>query len=160
FLCPRCGVRTDDVEAAAPGPAVLAAEPVDRLSLATGLLVGLLLAQGLYYALRHLMAALLLAPGDLQAEAEFWAGPQGLLMQQLAQALALLVGSMVAAAGQRRGWAVGAVVGLANALLLNGMLTLIGRPPDDLIRYGLPLVHAGLGAVGGLLGCRIWQPAP
>jgi hypothetical protein len=161
FLCPRCGIRTEDKDPSArPGPSATAADPADAITPAIGVLIGLLLAQGLYYALRHLMTALLLMNGDVRAEAEFWAGGHGLVMQQATQALALVVGSMVAAAGQRYGWALGAALGVVNSLLLVSLQTLVGSPPDALIRFGQPLLHAALGAVGGLLGGRIWQPAP
>ena len=89
LLCPQCGVRTADADAPpAAGPAAGDEPP------ATGLLVGLLLAQGLYYALRHLATAWLLASGTMP-EAEFWGSFRGLITLQGLQMVALLVGGIV-----------------------------------------------------------------
>src|SRR5438034_915644 len=110
LLCPQCGVRTADADAPpAAGPAAGDEPP------ATGLLVGLLLAQGLYYALRHLATAWLLASGTMP-EAEFWGSFRGLITLQGLQMVALLVGGMLVAAGRRHGLLLGGGLGLLNGL--------------------------------------------
>jgi hypothetical protein len=162
FLCPRCGTRTDDTEAPAnlapaAAPAAEAAEP---LSAGTGLFMGLLLAQGLYYALRHLVTALLLAAGDPAAEAEYWAGFHGLVTQHTLQTITLLLGGMIAGAGQKHGLVIGVTLGAANAILLMGLPALAGQLPNELLLIGQPLLHMVVGAAGGYLGSRVWQQAP
>src|SRR5436305_14238582 len=105
MLCPRCGVRTDDASTAAM-PAI---PMTDDTSSVGGLLVGLLLAQGLYYAFRHIAVAWLLFTGDPAREADFWdRSLAGLVTLQALQAAALLAGGMVATAGRHHGVAVGA----------------------------------------------------
>jgi hypothetical protein len=126
-----------------------------------GFFVGLLLAQGLYYALRHLTVAWLLATGDPAFEADFWERSfAGFVTAQALQGVALLVGSMFAAAGRRRGLILGAGLGLVNAMLLLGLQRLFHQPMVDLTWYGQPVLHALVGAVGGAIGSRVWQPPP
>ncbi len=156
LLCPRCGVRTADGAAGAAAPAGLAGP-----SPAGALAVGLLLAQGFYYALWHLADAGLLACGGEAAEIGFWQNSfAGLLTSQALQAGALFVGAMLAAAGRRRGLLIGTALGFANAALLIGLPLLIRRPADEMIWYIQPVLHAFVGAVGGAVGSRVWQPAP
>jgi hypothetical protein len=161
FLCPHCGIRTDDAEGSgAFGKALPTVRPPDGPSLGGGLLIGLLLAQGLYYALHHLGSAVLLAGGDAAAEAAYWGSFDGLIVQQAMQAVTLLLGGMIAAAGQRHGLAVGAGVGGLNALLAIGLRLAAREPTDELFLYGQPVLHAFVGAIGGVIGSRLWQPAP
>ena len=92
-MCPGCGIATD----ARPVPAA-----ADESASAGGWVVGLVLAQGLYYALRHLANAWLLAQGAGVTEAAFWDDRfAGLLTAQGLQAMALFAGGMLAAAGRR-----------------------------------------------------------
>jgi hypothetical protein len=98
--------------------------------------------------------------GDSAAEWSFWAGFDGLVAQQSIQAATLLVGGMVAGAGQRHGLALGAGVGLMDALLSLGLKLVSREAPGELVVFGQPVLHAFVGAVGGVIGCRIWQPAP
>jgi hypothetical protein len=159
FLCPRCGVRTDDAEMPLPASRALA-ETADELTPWNGVFAGLLLAQGLYYALRHLVSAALLWSGDAGADVEFWASPNGQAVQQVTQAVALFVGSTVAGAGQSYALAIGAAVGVVNAVLIISLQALVGQLPDEMTLYVQPLLHALLGAVGGAIGGRIWRPVP
>jgi hypothetical protein len=119
-----------------------------------------LLAQGLYYAAHHLGSAYLLAGSDVAAAAAFWDGFDGLVVQQLMQATTLLIGGLIAGAGQRHGLAVGATVGVLSAALTIGMKLMAHEWPNDLILYGQPILLPFVGAVGGLIGSRVWQPAP
>jgi hypothetical protein len=151
-MCPGCGIATD----APPVPVA-----ADESASAGGWVVGLVLAQGLYYALRHLANAWLLAQGDKVTEAGFWDDRfAGLLTAQGLQAAALFAGGMLAAAGRRRGWAIGASLGLVNALLLIGLQVAMLRQPDEITLYATPLLHAFVGAVAGIVGSRVWQPVP
>jgi hypothetical protein len=153
-LCPRCGIRTttDSAESAAA--------PDEALAVGAWL-VGLLLAQGLYYSLSHLVSAYLLARGGETADTNFWNEDlSGLVTRQGLQAGALFVGAMLAAAGQRRGLMIGAFLGLVNSLLLVMLPILFRRSTEEAIWYVQPFLHAFVGAAGGAVGSRVWQPAP
>jgi hypothetical protein len=157
LLCPRCGVRTTDPAA----PASSSEFTHESASPASGFLVGLLLAQGLYYALRHLATAWLLATGNAAAEADFWDNTvNGLVTSQALQGSALLIGGMMAAAGQRRGLVIGASLGAVNGLLLLALNNLKSPSAEGLTLYGLPVLHAFVGAAAGVIGSRVWQAAP
>jgi hypothetical protein len=122
--------------------------------------IGLFLAQGLLYALRQLLAGLLLGlqgPGDPQ---ETWATPAGLVLLEGLRLATLLVGAVFAAGGHRQGLLLGSVVGAANAAL-----TLLLQPGpahavSALEMYGQPLLQGAAGALGGWLGCLVWKPLP
>src|SRR5436853_3803277 len=118
FLCANCGIRTETAAAPAPSSSHSERIPLDRPGVLphwNGLVIGLMLAQGLYYALRHVGAARLLAAGGPGADLAFWAGWHGLVVQQVLQALALLAGAMVAGAGQRHALTAGALLAVADA---------------------------------------------
>src|SRR5947207_15314032 len=115
--CPKCSVRLDyqiprgrkdstDLEL----PSQWQQTPWGRI------LVGLLLAQGLYYGLRQLFTAGLLVTGD-EAAPYVWTTLMGLILGQAMQAFVLIVGGIMTGAGQRRGFAYGAVVGVWNGIL-------------------------------------------
>jgi hypothetical protein len=152
LVCTQCSVPTVAGETG---------RPVDESGPLAGWLVGLLLAQGLYYALRHLGSAWLLAGGGPEAESEFWDGRlAGLVAQQAIQAFALFLGAMVAAAGRPRALALGAVFGLVNAALLLGFQLWRGQPSVEVNWYVGLLLHVFVGAAGAAVGCRLWRPAP
>src|SRR5205823_1196674 len=119
------------------------------------MLVGLMMAQGLYYALRQLCQAYVLATIDREGRAEWWDSFQGLILTQAIQAVALLVGGVFAGAGQRRGVLAGTVLGVGNAVLLLGAQMITRRPTNDLVLYCQPILHAFLGAAGGAIGRTI-----
>src|SRR5437762_56453 len=64
------------------------------------ILIGLLLAQGLYYGLRHLCVAGLLASGLVESET-VWASVEGQLLIQGLQVVSLFIGAVFAGAAQR-----------------------------------------------------------
>jgi hypothetical protein len=75
-------------------------------------------------------------------------------------AFGLLMGGMLAGAGQRRGLFLGTVLGLWNGVLLIVIEHLNARPLTTVAAYGQPLLLSAFGAVGGLVGCLIWKPLP
>src|SRR5262249_29567201 len=87
-----------------------------------------------------------------------------LLLQQGLQLLCLLIGGAVAGAGHPRGAVYGAVMGFWNgALFLVYLLMYQSRtnqPLNMLALYALPILHTSFGAVGGLLGSKLWNPLP
>jgi hypothetical protein len=123
------------------------------------LLVGLLLAQGLYYGLWHLCKAGLMAVND-PATKDVWQTLYGLLLMQGFQVVGLLVGGALAGAGRRQGALYGGVVGLVNGIIF----VAVQRTNLDLFTpvtlYGQPVLQTACGALGGLLGYLIWRPLP
>jgi hypothetical protein len=157
LACPQCGVRLAyaterggrTIRTARSG--LWVHNPWSRV------LVGLLLAQGIYRGLRQLCMAGLLAAGEGTPHT-LWGSVQGLLLLQGMQGLGILVGAALAGAGQPRGLVYGSIVGLGNSLL-----SLLLVPPSALALtpvtlYGQPIVHTVLGLLGGGLGCAIWRP--
>jgi hypothetical protein len=156
--CPACGVRLEYKAQAAPrvGPTPGAGNPWQQTPWGR-LLVGLLLAQGLYYGLWHLCKAGLLAI-DTTAPPGVWTTLAGLLVLQALQAVSLVAGGSVAGAGKRQGVVYGALVGLVNGLI--SLLTLRGNSHlySDVLLYGQPILHTSFGAAGGFLGVLVWRP--
>ena len=81
------------------------------------ILIGLVLAQGLYFALQHLLLGLLevlnsQAPGQLDLDQR-----SGLMFLQVLQVLTLTAGGMLAGGGQQRGVMLGGLVGVWNGVL-------------------------------------------
>jgi hypothetical protein len=152
FLCPSCGVETREVaehSAAAPMPIEL--EYADAPGMATRFMAGLLLAQGIYYGISQFGIAFHLALG----ESNSWSTLGGLGNTAL-MLLAVFVGSLVAGAGNPRGMAAGAAMGLIHALALIGAGLEFGVwSTDGLVIVGwIPLTAAG--ALGGRCGRHIW----
>jgi DNA-directed RNA polymerase subunit RPC12/RpoP len=123
-------------------------------------LIGLALAQGLFYAVRQLLTGALLAlegEGRLQ---ETWKTPGGLLLLEGLRLLTLLLGAMLAGGGQRRGVVLGALVGIGNGVLS----VLVSWGPRQGLStvgtYGQPLLQTVFGALGGWIGCAYWKPIP
>ena len=121
---------------------------------------GLLLAQGLYYGLRHLCTAALVAKLGEENANNWWNELNGIVAAQGLQALGLIAGGMVAGAGQRRGVMFGGLVGIWN-----GLLTLLvdawfqGRL-SGVVAYGQPVLHMIFGALGAIIGGLLWRPVP
>jgi len=157
--CPRCGVRLvyQDSRHGSDGgldglPATWQQTPWGRL------IVGLLLAQGVYFVLEHLSkAGLLVVQEEL---ADFWATLTWLVVRQALQAASVFAAGLLAGAGQRRGLLFGAVVGVWNAVffILKDMVT--GQSLNTIDLFGQPVLHVAFGALGGLVGSVIWRPLP
>ena len=77
------------------------------------ILIGLLLAQGLFYGLRHLLTGVMLAVSGEGGHQTV----QGVVLLQALQVLTLAAGCVLAASGQRQGILLGAVVGVWNGAL-------------------------------------------
>lgn len=119
-------------------------------------LIGLLLSQGLWYSLMLLWRSILSGIG----QAEEWNNSfAGLLIMQAMQLISLVIGGMLAGAGQKRGALNGAIVGVYNAILFLAIFVVVLRnemPPMALI--ALPLLQIAFGTVGGFIGNQIWRP--
>ncbi len=159
WRCPSCGVRLA-YQSLARGPIEDAAAPSPWGQTPWGrILVGLVLAQGLYYGLRQLATAGLLATGDGAARG-VWSTLYGLIILQAIQAVCLLAAGTLAGAGLRQGVVFGAIVGVWNGLVAVAVQSLSGVPHSAVVLLGQPILHTFFGAAGGYLGCQIWKPLP
>ncbi|MBL8794172.1 MAG: hypothetical protein JNM56_09720 [Planctomycetia bacterium] len=160
--CAECGY-TPGAKAPRRGGPRAGAGPMKWQQTAWGkIVVGLLLAIGIYYGLLQLASAVLLAAYDPPARQAWLSSFNGLILKQMLQAGALLVGGMMAGAGQKRGILYGSIVGVYNAVIflvveaviLNQVLT------KDLLLALLVLVglQIAFGTLGGYLGQLIWKP--
>ncbi len=153
--CPACGVRLEyragAARAAAAGDNAWQQTPWGRI------LIGLLLAQGLYYGLWHLCKAVAMGI-DPDATTNFWATITGLVVLQSLQAVGLLSGGAVAGAGKRQGTVYGALMGLGNGLISAALQPHGPKESTPFLIYGLPLLHTALGSLGGFVGLLIWRP--
>jgi hypothetical protein len=121
------------------------------------ILLGVLLAQGLYFGLRRLCTAGLLAADESDFQG-VWSSLFGVFLTQGLQALGLLVGGALAGAGYRRGWVLGALVGAISGGISLALLVGTHQELTEIALYGQPLVQMIFGAVGGAIGCTIWKP--
>jgi hypothetical protein len=122
------------------------------------LVVGLLLAQGGYYVLRHLCTAGMLV--TLEEGASVWATLNGLILLQALQALSVFAAGLLTGAGQRRGVVYGTVMGVWNGVFFVVAQHMLGRAPTTVSLFGEPILQAAFGAVGGMIGSMIWRPLP
>jgi DNA-directed RNA polymerase subunit RPC12/RpoP len=120
------------------------------------IVLGLLLSQGLYFGLRRLFAAGLLAVEE--SDTGIWSSLFGVLLVQGLQAIGLLVGGTLAGAGYRRGGMLGALVGAISGAISLSLLLYWQQEVNAIALYGQPLVQMVFGAVGGAIGCTIWKP--
>jgi hypothetical protein len=154
--CPRCGARL--VHRDPLGLRVRMARwqqtPWGRI------VIALMLAQGMFYGLRHLLTGVLLGVSGAASAQEAWGSIHGLLLLQAAQMLSLILAGLIAGGGQQHGMVQGAVVGSFNGVLA---VLLRQNPAQGLTTvavYGQPLLHAAFAALGGCLGSLIWKPLP
>ncbi len=124
------------------------------------ILVGLLLSQGMFYGLRHLVTAILMGVWGEEALREMWGTPTGFFVVQGMRIFALLAGAVLAGGGQRYGFVLGAVVGAWNGVLSVLWLSGPAQSLTTVAILGQPLLQAAVGAVGGWLGCAFWKPLP
>lgn len=154
-VCPRCGATTPKIE---PDHAVPGRGPRWQQTAWGRILIGLILSQGLFYGLRHLLTGLFLASGG--SSQQIWEDVKNILLLQGIQVFGVLLGAVLAGGGQRNGLLLGALVGAWNGVL--GVM-LRQNPAQDLTvvgLYGQPLLQAAVGAFGGWLGALIWAPIP
>src|SRR4051794_30913462 len=111
--CPACGVRLVVPQTRGTRPLKLFArgwphKPAGRLFISLGL------AQGLFYGLRHLLTGALLVMNGPDGAPDALASLPGLIAVQVMQVLSLLLGGLLAGAGQRKGLVLGGLLGLVN----------------------------------------------
>jgi len=156
--CPLCGTRLlyadprSSGDRPRGGPTHWQQKPWGRI------LIGLVLAQGLFYGLRHLLTAVLMALQGEEAVQQMWTAASGILLLQGVRIVALLGGAVLAGVGQRQALFLGAIVGTWNGALA---VLLLDRPAASLTTIavlGQPLLQAAVGAIGAWLGAMFWKP--
>ena len=120
------------------------------------LLIGLVLAQGLFYGLRHLLTGVLLAMQE--TEGDLWEDSRNVFLLFSIQLFAAFVGGVFAGSGQRYGYLLGVFVGLWNGVLA---ALLRQNPAGEFLSLGFlthPLSQSGTALLGGVIGSLVWRP--
>jgi hypothetical protein len=120
-------------------------------------IIGLVVAQGLWYTLIMLARTIVSATGN--DVAAWMSSLAGLLLMQVMQLVSLLVGGMLAGAGQRRGALYGTIVGVYNAILF--VVFYIAFLKNEMAAealFAMLLLQVVFGTLGGFLGVQIWKP--
>jgi hypothetical protein len=156
--CPICRVRLtvrDPRAQAGSGPPAQA-EPWQQTPWAR-IVGGVVVSQGLYFGIEQgLLAAnkgLGLAIDPLSV----------LVRQQVIQCFSLLVGGVLAGAGQRRGFIFGALVGLLSSALFLLVQYLLykyggGHEISPVFSFAQPILQTAFGMLGGFVSSLIWKP--
>lgn len=161
--CPHCDVRLIYHESAGrAGNVPLVGAGAWQQTPWGRIFIGLLLAQGLYYGLRHLCVAALLAVNAVDNDF-LWTTLEGQLLVQGIQVVSLFIGGVFAGAGQIHGPVYGAVLGVWNGVFLVLVQPALFRTEQTQLLntvslYGQPLLQAALGCLAGWVGGRIWRP--
>lgn len=122
--------------------------------------VGVLLAQGLFHAARYFATGILLATLTPDGVEAFHTSLAGVAFWQALQGLALLAGAALAGSTDGLGFFHGLLVGVANGVICAAFPLVPGTASGDLAVFGQPLIQAAVGVVGGWLGSLVWRPAP
>ncbi len=156
--CPDCGVRLLFYD---PSRAAAAANWKRSRWMHTAggrVVIGVLLAQGLFYALRHLFTGILMMISGESETAQAWTSFHGLLFLQVLQVLVPALGGVLAGAAHRNGSLLGGFVGAVNGALSLVLMPAPIHSNSAVAFYGLPLLQTLFGALGGWVGFTIWKP--
>lgn len=185
MVCPQCnGTFEQTLQCPLCGARLLYQAPTDRrgwLGLEEAwqrtpwgrVVVGMILAQGLYHGLRQLvMAAYLAINSGVQTGATVWTTLGGFILMQALQSIGVFSAGLLVGAGDRRGGIHGAVVGLWNGALFMAIDYYLGffdrvnwsgdwfLDANIITLFEQPLLQAVVGALGGNIGRLIWPPLP
>jgi len=159
--CPNCGVRLQ-YASRRPRPKAPAVPGRWQQTAWGRILIGLVLAQGLYFGLQHLLLGLVGLLHDQHYLEWTWTSLSGLIFLQVLQAFTLIAGGMLAGGGQQRGVMLGALVGVWNgvlAVLIEPLVHPQFMPSlTTMTMVGVPLVHIAFGTLGGWIGFTVWRP--
>jgi hypothetical protein len=122
--------------------------------------IGLVLAQGLFYGMRHLLTAGLMAAQGREAVEQMWTTASGILLLQSVRMFSLLAGAILAGASHRHAAILGAMVGAWNGVFSVLLLPGPAQTLTPIALLGQPLLQAAIGSVGGWLGAAVWKPLP
>ncbi len=158
--CDLCGVRLVFNDARRKRQPRLSAVRRWRQTAGGRVLVGLFLAQGLFYGLRQLLTGALMAAQGATAPEAAWETPAGHALYYVLCFASLFVGAAVAGSGRHLGMLLGAVVGVSNGFL-STILRPAGAPPWSMFEvYMQPGAQTIVGLLAGWLGCLFWRPLP
>lgn len=176
IICPTCNVRllpsgSAMYDVSQPPSGLAPAESGwQQTPLGRGLL-GLMLAQGLFYGLQHLGSTIILGIGNPALMAD-WSHtpPEGWVWWLMLgiQILGVLIGGVMAGAGQRRAVLLGLFVGLVNGLIFLSAQVAVQQAASGqqagaaglsmTVLCGQLLAQTVSGALGGFLGSYRWKP--
>ncbi len=119
--------------------------------------VGVGLAQGLFYGLYHLIKSLVLATTGEPLNSATMPMAELLCIQSL-QLFGLVVGSVIAGVARRQAHVLGVYIGVANSILS----LLLGQGPAQAFTthwvYAQPFLQILVGSVGALVSSLVWKP--
>ncbi len=157
--CPTCGVRLrfgTPARILGDGPEPEAIEPQGPVG---RLIVGIFLVEGLALGMRMACdIGLWTNPGQDLSDAG--SNLLEVVLPQTLQAACVLIGATLVGTGQRRGFLLGAVVGVIHHLIQLGIQLSNGGPLTEVVLYAQPLLYTSCGIVGGTVGSLIWRPMP
>lgn len=169
MYCPQCNTsRPATTACAVCGGRLLPGQPREPLGVVgvwmqspvARIIIGLVVAQGLFQGLRQFLTGLLLTPLGEDGLESFNASFAGTVCWQLLQGVTLLLGAGLAGSGESFGFFYGTLVGVGNGLLCSAIPQLPGTAGSQFALYGQPLIQAGLGLFGGWLGSVYYRPLP
>jgi len=158
--CPRCGgILLMPHEVSPTSKRRVKTEPITtHPTIVSRLIVGVVLSLAVYVALRKL--AIGIACSFIPEPTEWWLTPTGLMAVQIVQAVAVVFGAMIGAAGQAKGGTLGGVAGVVCGALFVGYELMAGTPAQTLGLYLQLPVLAMFGLIGGLFGGKVWCVPP
>jgi hypothetical protein len=120
-------------------------------------IIGVGLAQGLFYGLYHLLKSIFLAVSGEPLNPETMPLTELVCIQSL-QLFGLLVGSVTAGVARRQALVLGVYIGVANSILS----LLLGQWPAHAFTtywvYVQPFIQIALGSFAALVSSLIWKP--
>jgi hypothetical protein len=125
------------------------------------IIIGVFLAQGLFYALRQLLTGALLALHTDGTPQQVWTSPTGSVVLQGLCLGTLFLGALLAGSSQGAGMFLGAVVGVWNGMLWTVLHHTGSRHPlSFLALLSQPILQTAVGFLAGWFGSVIWRPIP
>jgi hypothetical protein len=120
--------------------------------------VGTVVALGLYLGLRKLSTGFVLA--ILYESESWWQSSEALAVIFVLQLVSCAFGALLASAGRPRGIALGTVVGLLCGGLFLAAEAADGTPPTQLVFLLQPVLLAVCAAIAGAVGSWVWAAVP
>ncbi len=155
MLCPKCGLQLQDGK---PdwGEHELPplAPPKEVLPWGGRLLLGILLAQGVYFSFRFLANVWLFAVDEAPG---FWRTEDGKIVRQVLEATSLLFAGIFVGAGHSLAWLSGILLGMLSSALSLGIEWWTEHALSPSIA-AQPLLYSVMGFLGACIGSVIWRP--
>lgn len=158
YHCPSCGIPLVASGSFGEGGSGIYGRPKWQQTTWGRILVGVLLAQGLYYGLWQLSTAAILGLVEELARANWWNTSAGWFVLQVMLVIGVTGGGMMAGAGQKGAAVYGAILGAINSLIFLAVPKGTSRPLTAVEFYSQPLLQIAFGMLGAWIGGRIWRP--